>query len=116
MTESENRINAAYTRVEGSKFAPRQFVGPPPGIDLGDERHPLAPADLIVMFGRDEGIVLERFTEEGEPVGDTWHQSADDAFAQAEAEYGAERSSWIEIPQHVGDPVEYALRLVTGQP
>jgi len=37
---------------------------------------------------------LDRFAEDGRSVGDTWHQSIDEAREQAEDEYGDALSAW----------------------
>jgi hypothetical protein len=47
-------------------------------------------------------------TSDGTFCGDTWHQTADDARAQAEFEFDRV-GTWHEIPADVGDAREYAF-------
>jgi hypothetical protein len=53
---------------------------------------------------RVEGFFLERFTDRGELVGTTQHETMDEAMWQAYSEY--EIPDWRSCPDDV-DPVEY---------
>jgi hypothetical protein len=66
---------------------------------------------VLVLESRPDGIFLDRFDEAGDEAGDTWHQSIDDAKAQAVAEYGGHLGSWTEVPTNEDDPVAFAFRL-----
>jgi len=52
-----------------------------------------------------EGFFLERFTDRGEPVGDTQHETLDEAMQQAYSEYDS-ISDWRLCPDGA-DPLEY---------
>jgi hypothetical protein len=55
--------------------------------------------------------MLYRYTATGAFAGDTWHQSLNDATAQAQFEYGEALGAWRQIPDEVatGAEVEFAL-------
>ncbi len=53
--------------------------------------------------------MLYRYTAQGEFAGDTWHQTLEDAKAQAAAEYGEALSDWQDIPDGVSDAEAYAI-------
>jgi hypothetical protein len=52
-----------------------------------DARQRMAIPRVVVIESRPDGVSLDRFDESGASVGDTWHESIDDAKAQAWAEY-----------------------------
>jgi hypothetical protein len=52
-----------------------------------------------------DGFFLERFTDRGEPVGSTQHDTMDEAMDQAYSEYDA-ISGWRLCPDDT-DPLEY---------
>ena len=66
---------------------------------------------ILVLESRPDGIFLDRFSGAGEEAGDTWHQSIDDAKAQALSEYRDDLGPWTEVPVSEDDPVAFALRL-----
>jgi hypothetical protein len=66
---------------------------------------------ILGIERRPDGIFLDRFDESGGGAGDTWHESIDDAEAQALAEYGENLSSWMAVPSDEHDAVAFALRL-----
>jgi hypothetical protein len=76
-----------------------------------DERQRMAIPRVVVIESRPDGIFLDRFDESGASVGDTWHESIDDAKAQALAEYAENLGPWTSVPTSQEDAVVFALRL-----
>jgi hypothetical protein len=79
--------------------------------DEPDTRQRMAMPRVLVLESRPDGFFLDRFDESGDEAGDTWHESIDDAKAQARAEYGENLGSWTQVPASEHDPVAFALRL-----
>jgi hypothetical protein len=65
----------------------------------------MAAPRVLVLENRPDGIFLDRFSESGDEAGDTWHESIDNAKAQALAEYGENLGCWAEVPASEDDPV-----------
>ena len=76
------------------------------------EEKMLPIADVLLLITDDDpGAMLFRYTTAAEFGGDTWHESADAARAQATEEYGdALLVPWLEVPDDVTDPHEFAIR------
>jgi len=55
------------------------------------------PARLTIEEG-EEGVFLFRHDEDGEFCGDTWHESVEDATAQARAEFEVTAEDWSTCP------------------
>jgi len=105
------RVVAAVQRpYDGARS--RHFLGVPP-MEPGepDTRSRMAIPRVLVIEVRPDGVFLDRYEESGGEVGDTWHESIDDAKAQASAEYGENLGSWIDVPSSEEDAVSFALRL-----
>lgn len=90
----------------------RHFVGLP--AELHPTRaspEPLAWPRVAIIDAGSEGVFLDRFTDDGSSVGDTWHQSVEDAKAQAITEYDGVLSEWSELPSQLDDEaaIQYAL-------
>jgi hypothetical protein len=51
----------------------------------------------IGKYSGDKGFYLLHLCSDGQ-VADTWHESLDDAFHQAEYEFGIHKSEWIIHP------------------
>jgi hypothetical protein len=64
----------------------------------------LPQAKVVFIDARIDGFFLERFTDRGELVGETQHDTADEAQWQAYSEYVL--SDWRSCPEDV-DPLEY---------
>lgn len=94
----------------GPRTPGRHYEGLPPDLATGtDERVALPHAAILAIEKNSRGqIFLYRFTAEGDPVGDTWHQTVEDAIEQAETEYGDLLGSWVEVPTG-RDALEFAL-------
>jgi hypothetical protein len=110
MPENE-RFVAVLRRPDGGEPS-RHYIGLPP-METGepDTRQQMTVPRVLVLESRPDGIFLDRFSESGDEAGDTWHQSIDDAKAQAVAEYGENLGSWTEVPATEDDPIAFALRL-----
>jgi hypothetical protein len=52
----------------------------------------------ISQFPGDPGYFLMHLCENGE-CADSWHQTLDDAFHQAEIEFEVQREEWIEVSE-----------------
>jgi hypothetical protein len=76
-----------------------------------DTREQLDVPRVVVLESRADGIFLNRYDETGDEVGDTWHQSFEEAKEQAAAEYADNLGPWTEVPQSEDDAVAFALRL-----
>jgi hypothetical protein len=80
--------------------------------------HRLSTAQILVVeeasVGRDTGYFLYRYSNAGDPAGDTWHATEDEAMRAAADEYGAAVSLWIEVPLEVKDEVQFARQSLLG--
>ncbi len=59
---------------------------------------------VLVIIEPDEqtcGCLLIRFLGDGKEVGDTWHESTEDAKAQAAIEFGESLGVWHRIPSEL---------------
>jgi hypothetical protein len=77
-----------------------------------DTRTRMPLARVLVVETRSDGTFLDRYDDTGAGAGDTWHMSIEDAKEQAGLEYGADLSSWTEVPESEGDPVAFAFRII----
>jgi hypothetical protein len=60
----------------------------------GDRELPAAKVLQIVRYDEEEGFYLLRLDAAGKELTDTWHDSLEDAFAQAEWEYRLKADEW----------------------
>ena len=83
----------------------KHYVGLPPEIASDEDlRAEMSPASvLVIVEHEDSGIFLYRFAIDGAVVGDTWHESVEEAQGQAQFEYGIAASSWRPISNTIGD-------------
>jgi hypothetical protein len=72
--------------------------------DVGTARA-LPQVKVLLIAQRVDGFFLERFTDRGEHVAETQHETLDDAMWQAYSEYDA-ISDWRLCPDDA-DPLEY---------
>ncbi len=72
--------------------------------DVGTARA-LPQVKVLLIVQRVDGFFLERFTDRGELVAETQHETLDEAMWQAYSEYDA-ISDWRLCPDDV-DPLEY---------
>jgi hypothetical protein len=91
----KGKLLAVIADGEPSKTA-RHFVGLPPELTGGvDRRHEMGPPALIVIYVEQDGVCLYRYDDRGKSVGDTWHESVEEAKHQATFEYGPRVGSWL---------------------
>ena len=69
-----------------------------------------AKTDILLIEEKDDGFYLYEFREDGF-VGDTWHQTVEDAKAQATYRFGTGISAWKEVPLEFADPVAFGRTL-----
>jgi hypothetical protein len=79
--------------------------------------HPIKPEDMLpnpdVLLIVDDGegdCMLFRYTVHGELAGDTPHDTAADAQEEADSEYGEAVLSWMDVPQSIEDPHDFAIQ------
>jgi hypothetical protein len=72
---------------------------------------PQSQVKVLLIVERVDGFFLQRLTERGEHVGDTQHDTLDEAMSYAYAEYDV-ISDWRFCPDDT-DPLEY-LRAQSG--
>jgi hypothetical protein len=88
----------------------KHYTGLPPELTEGkDIREQLPTPVLALIEETQDGIFLKRYDSSGMCVGDTWHQSVDDAKTQASFEYGEAMAGWREVPVNVVDAVSFGL-------
>lgn len=85
------------------------YLGLPPeltdGVNLRQSL-PHARVAVLVRPERGEGVFLYRFAADGNPAGDTWHRTVDEALRQAVFEYGASLGPWRAFPSDVRSLVD----------
>lgn len=80
-----------------------------------EEMLPAPDVVLLIDEGRG-GCMLFRYTAHGELAGDTPHETAAEAEAQAMDEYGeALLLPWVEVPNDVVDAHVFAVRYAADQ-
>ena len=84
--------------------------------------HPLDPAKLLPLAdvlllesSENSGVMLFRYTTQGESAGDTWHETIADAKEQAIFEYRDAVGRWFEVPDEVTDAHAYAVQCAASQ-
>ncbi len=81
-----------------------QFVGLPDEI-AGIGFHSALPLpDVLMIVGNRDVFYLLRFLSSGEEVGDTWHQTVEEAKRQADLEYEGCVGRWLDVPDDMPDP------------
>jgi hypothetical protein len=85
-------------------------VGMPPELNQGmDNRVEMPEAEVLILRQDEDGASLDRYTADGEFVGDTWHPSEEEAVCQAAHEYGSALGQWEPIPSRCDDPIAFAI-------
>lgn len=98
--------NVAVDQIKPSTI---HYLGFPPSLTYGNETRKPMPSSIALAIGEtSDGIFLFRISSEGQIVGDTWHQSEEEAKHQAIFEFGGSLSEWISVPDG-RDTVEFAL-------
>jgi hypothetical protein len=80
------------------------------GIPLDPAKLLPLPDVLLLESSADSGVMLFRYTIQGESAGDTWHESIADAKEQAIFEYRDALGRWFEVPDDVTDAHAYAVQ------
>ena len=90
----------------------RHFSGAPPeaGIE-GVPQQRMPWPRLVLAAERDDGVYLERLLADGTVVGDTAHDTIEEAKEQAEWEYGGFLGPWRPVPDSLPEELipSYAL-------
>lgn len=95
----------------------KHYLGLPPELSEGEDKRELLPVPRFLFIEASvDSVFLYRYAADGSFSGDTWHANVDDAKHQAEYEYGEAVGNWREVPRHVEDAVEFALRGLPGEP
>ncbi|CAD7289864.1 hypothetical protein LMG7974_01950 [Campylobacter majalis] len=63
----------------------------------GNDILPKPYALSIIQYDNDEGFYLFYLDEIGNEQTDTYHETLDDVFVQAEFEFGIKREDWIKL-------------------
>jgi len=77
-----------------------------------DEHGGFPRPEVVFIDDSKSGWFLFEYTLAGQPGGDNWHESLEQAKAQAKYEYGAFLGEWIPVPNGV-DPIEFARQRAT---
>ena len=94
-----------------TKLKVRHYNGLPPQLTGGkDSRELLATPVLLLTKQESDGVSLYRYASDGNIVGDTFHESLDDARAQARFEYGQAISDWKQVPENVAEPFTFGTK------
>jgi hypothetical protein len=67
----------------------------------------MAGENVLLIQKHGDDIFLYEFRADGF-IGDTWHQSFDDAKEQAAFEFDVKESEWRVVPTGIADPVAFA--------
>jgi len=100
------------TRISGTMPEPKvkHYSGPPPELTDGtDTRERMDWPALLLIEKKKDGVFLFRFTAEGRCVGDTWHQTVDEAQQQAKFEFENLLSDWKIVPAEVSDVIAFGV-------
>jgi len=92
----------------------RHYRGLPPELSGGvDTRQEMPWPRVLLIRQVKRAFFLDRYTAEGEPAGDTWHQDLEEAKDQAEYEYNGALGEWRLVPEEISNDqaIEFALRL-----
>ncbi len=88
----------------------KHYSGLPPELTAGhDLREQMEAPALVFIQETSEGVLLFRFTSDGQVVGDTWHMTMEEAKQQAYFEFPEVLSPWKSVPADVEDVVAFGL-------
>jgi hypothetical protein len=68
------------------------------------EMPPAERVEIVSDGAPDQPAMMYRFTSEGEFCGDTWHETVERAFDQAEHEFGLAKTDFEMVPDEVETP------------
>lgn len=88
----------------------RHYRGLPPELTSGDDlREQMPSAAIVLIETKPDGTFMVRFAADGQVVGDTWHQTIEEAQEQAMFEFGNSLSDWIAVPADVENVFAFGL-------
>ncbi|MDE1152779.1 MAG: hypothetical protein PW788_09605 [Micavibrio sp.] len=73
----------------------------------------LGPARFLTIEENEDGFFLYRFDDKGNCVGDTWHQSLNEAKEQADYEFEQTLKNWQDVPPDIQDASTFALHQIS---
>jgi hypothetical protein len=102
----------AFVKAQALDRRVHHYLGFPAELADGQSDQALLawPEVLVIDEESPGNVSLYRLTSSGDPAGDTWHKSVEDAFEQVAYEYGELAGPWKEIPSGVADAFDYAIR------
>ena len=83
--------------TESDQASSRQLLGLPSTFGRGDPPRALPAPNVLLIIPDEDGVLLLRDECDGAFGGDTWHVRVDDAFEQAQIEYGVRPERWREV-------------------
>ena len=88
------------------------WIGWPPELAGHEPRQLLPLAAVVYLVVEPDGIYALRYADDGSFVGDTWHQSIDDAWEQVGGEFVVSAGGWNSVPEDVTDLSAFALSVL----
>ena len=85
------------------------------GFPIDPDRMLPTPDVLLIVDSKQQGCMLFRYTAYGELCGDTPHDNAEQAEAQAIMEYGEALAPWLEVPSEITDAHAFAIKYAAEQ-
>jgi hypothetical protein len=84
------RLRATVQKTTGNTT---HWLGVPDGIGVKALPDPTS----VEIVKQDGSVFLLRYNEEGDCIADTWHQTVDEAKAQAQFEFEIEEIDWTDM-------------------
>lgn len=81
----------------------RQFKGLPPELDPERGWEPMAWPRVLLIHESYGQIFIDRLTPDGTFAGNTWHETVEQAKAEAEDEYPGLLSHWLPVPPEISN-------------
>ena len=73
----------------------------------------LKPSKLLLLYDTGaNGYELNRYDEDGNFAGDTWHPTEENATDQVLNEFNLKGICWRDIPIEIDDPFDYAIQFM----
>lgn len=101
----------AKVGISTEKARVHHYRGLPPELTDGEaHREPMEKPDFVIIENRSDGIFLTRYDSGGNPLGDTWHVTIEEAKEQANYEFGIRQLHWISISDDITDVVAFGAK------
>lgn len=71
-----------------------QVTGACRHVDLSTDTNDRIPGMIAIVGSKPSGFYLMRFTDDWQFITDTWHESVEEAYSQAEFEYVGVTQTW----------------------